>query len=166
MMSLLTMAALGQAGVLKTYTSCCPPPFTKGGDIKTHSSVRLSVCHKNFNLAQIFWIINDRALIFGMHEPCDKSFALVLCGELYLDLLLNSRSNLLPGGGPQFFEFACYNTFVLFVVKIFYEAMRNFGTSLYFSVCFYHCQCDCLVITLFCHSYLRQRSEQLTSVIF
>ena len=38
-----------------------------GGDIKTPSFV----CHKNFNLAHIFWSINDRALIFGMHDPCD-----------------------------------------------------------------------------------------------
>ena len=37
-------------------------------------SVRPSVCHKNFNLAHIFWSIKDRALIFGMHDPCDKPF--------------------------------------------------------------------------------------------
>ena len=41
-----------------------------------------------------------------MHDPCDKSFLLVPCGAL--DLLPTSRSNLLPGGGPQFFEFACF----------------------------------------------------------
>ena len=34
-------------------------------------SVPLSVCHKNFNIAHIFWSINDRALIFGKHDPCD-----------------------------------------------------------------------------------------------
>ena len=84
----------------------CPPPFTKVGDIKTHSSVCLSVCHKDFNLAHIFWSINDRALIFGMHDPCDMSFQLVPCGDL--DLLPTSRSNLLLGGGPQFFELSCF----------------------------------------------------------
>ena len=65
-----------------------------------------SVCHKNFNLAHIFRSIDDRAVIFGMHDPCDKSFLLVPCGDLDLDLLPTSRSNLLPSGGPQFFEFA------------------------------------------------------------
>ena len=64
--------------------SYCPPPFVKAGDIKTHSSVCLSVRHKNFNLAHIFWSINDRALIFGMHHPCDKPFLLVPFGDLYL----------------------------------------------------------------------------------
>ena len=32
-----------------------------------------------------------------MHDPCDKSFLLVPCGDLDLDLLPTSRSNLLPG---------------------------------------------------------------------
>ena len=36
-----------------------------------HLSVCLSVCRKNLNLAHIFWSINDRALIFGMHDHCD-----------------------------------------------------------------------------------------------
>ena len=77
----------------------CPPPFAKAGDIKTHSSVCQSVCHKNFNLAHIFWSINDRALIFGMHDPCDKPCLLIPCCDLDLDLWPTSRSNLLPGGG-------------------------------------------------------------------
>ena len=34
-------------------------------------SICLSVCHKNFNLTHIFSSINDRALIFGMHDPCE-----------------------------------------------------------------------------------------------
>ena len=93
----------------------CPPPFAKAGDIKTHSSVRpsvhLSVCHKNLNLAHIFWNINDRALIFGMHDLCDKSFLLVPCGDL--DLWPTTRSNLLPDWGPQFFEFACIICFAI-----------------------------------------------------
>ena len=38
--------------------------------------VHLLVCHRNFNLAHICWSINDRALIFGMHDPCDKPFQL------------------------------------------------------------------------------------------
>ena len=75
-------------------------------------SVRPSVCHKNFNLAHIFWSINDRALIFGMYDPCDKPFLLIPCSDL--DLWPTLRSNLLPGGGQQFFEFACkYSTYVI-----------------------------------------------------
>ena len=70
-------------------------------------SVRPSVCHKNFNLSHNFWSINDRALIFGMHDHCDIPFLLVQCDDLDLDLWPVSRSNLLPSGGPQFFEFAC-----------------------------------------------------------
>ena len=93
----------------------CPPPFAKAGDIKSHSSVRPSVrpsvCHINFNLAHIFWGINDRTLIFGMHDPCDKPFLLVPWGDL--ELWPRSRSNLLPGGGPQFFEFACFPDFTM-----------------------------------------------------
>ena len=93
----------------------CPPPFAKAGDIQTHSSVCLSLCpsvclsacHKNFNLAHTFWSINDRALIFGMLDPCVKPFQLTTCGDLDLDLWPTSRSKLLPGGEPQFFEYAC-----------------------------------------------------------
>ena len=93
------------------------PPFVKAGDILTHSSVRLSVSpsvrlSQNFYLTDIFLSINDRALIFGMHDPCDKSSLLVPCGDLDLDFLPTSRSNLLPGGGPQFFEFACYTIYL------------------------------------------------------
>ena len=92
----------------------CPPPFAKAGGIKSQSSVRPSLrpsvplsVTKNFNLAHIFWSINDRALIFGMHIPCDWPFQLTPCSDLDLDLWHISRSNLLPGGGPQFSEFAC-----------------------------------------------------------
>ena len=59
-------------------------------------SVCLSIGYKNFNLAHIFWSINDRALIFGMHDPYYKPFVLVPCGEF--DLWPTSRSNLLLGG--------------------------------------------------------------------
>ena len=68
------------------------------------TSVRPSVCHKNFNLAHIFWSIKDRALIFGMHDPCDKPFQVMPSRDL--DLEPSSRSKLLPSGGPQFSEFA------------------------------------------------------------
>ena len=44
-----------------------------------HLSVRQSVRHKNFNLVHIFWSINDRALIFGMHDPCAKPFQFAAC---------------------------------------------------------------------------------------
>ena len=46
---------------------------------------------------------NDNKI--GMHDPCDKPFLFVPWGDL--DLWPTSRSNLLLGGGPQFFEFAC-----------------------------------------------------------
>ena len=45
-----------------------------------------------------------------MHDRCDKPFLLVLCDHLDLDFWPISKSNLLPGGQPQFFEFACYVT--------------------------------------------------------
>ena len=32
------------------------------------------VCHKNFNLAHIFWRIKDMTLMFGMNGPWKKSF--------------------------------------------------------------------------------------------
>ena len=71
----------------------CTPPFAKAGDIKTHSSIHLSVPlfvrHKNCNLAHMLWSINDRALIFDMHDPYDKPFHLAPCCDLdlHLDLL-------------------------------------------------------------------------------
>ena len=44
---------------------------------------RLSVCpsvrHNNFNLAHIFWSINDTVMLFGMHDPCYKPFHLTQC---------------------------------------------------------------------------------------
>ena len=93
-----------QSDMLKSLLS--PHLLWKRGTLKLiRPSVSLSICHKNFNLAQIFWSINDRALIFGMHDPCDKPFLLIPCGDL--DLWPITMSNLLPGGGPQFFEFAC-----------------------------------------------------------
>ena len=42
---------------------------------------------KNFNLANVFWSINDRALIFDIHDPCDKPFQLAPCRDLDIDLL-------------------------------------------------------------------------------
>ena len=92
------------------------PAFRESGG-HSNSFVRPSVSpsfrlSQNFNLTDIFWSINDRALIFGMHDPCDKSSLLVPCGDLDLDFLPTSRSNLLPGGGPQFFEFACYTIYL------------------------------------------------------
>ena len=85
-----------------------PRALAKAGDIKTHSSVRPSFCHKNFNLADIFKSINGRALILTMHDPCDKPFQLAPCCDLNLDLWPFSRSNFLPRGGPKFSEFACF----------------------------------------------------------
>ena len=93
-------------------------------DIKTHSSVPLSVCHKNFNLAHIFWSINDRALIFGMHDPCVKPFQLTPCQDL--DLWPTSRSKLLPGGGPQFSEFA-YSISKYYLYDKFQKKRKNYN---------------------------------------
>ena len=108
----------------------CPPPFAKAGDIKTHSSICLSVspsvCHKNFNMAHIFWSINDRALIFGMHDPCDKPFLLIPCDDL--DLWPTSRSNLLPGGGPQFFKFYGLYCQLSHLCIIFVSPAKHSGT--------------------------------------
>ena len=86
---------------IKTHSSDCPSVCPS---VCHKNNNLLSVCHKNLSLAHIFWRINDRALIFGMHDPYDKSFLLVP----FSDLLPTSRSNLLPGGGPQFFEFAVH----------------------------------------------------------
>ena len=74
-------------------------------------SVCLSVCHKIFNLGHNFCTITDRALILGMCVPCDKTFPEVPCRDLDGDLWPTSRSNLLPSGGPQFSEFACFLPF-------------------------------------------------------
>ena len=73
--------------------SFCPQLFVKAGDIKTHSSVCPSIFHKNFNLAHIFWSIYDRTFIFGVHDPCDKPFLLVPCGDVEFDLCPMLRSS-------------------------------------------------------------------------
>ena len=79
------------------YCLIVPCLSQKRGNIKTHSSVCLSVRHKNFNLTHILWSINVRALIFGMHDFYDKPLKLTPCCDL--DLGPTSRSKLLPGGG-------------------------------------------------------------------
>ena len=70
-----------------------PPLQTKfgggGGNIgitlsvhKSNGTLKLvppSVCHKSYNLGYIFSSINDRAFIFGMHDPCDKTFPTAPC---------------------------------------------------------------------------------------
>ena len=62
------------------------PRFNKSGNIRTNSSLRLSVCpsvcHNNFNLAHIFCSIR----LFCIHDPGDKSFHLALCSDLDPDL--------------------------------------------------------------------------------
>ena len=76
-----------------TLALLCPLPFMKAGDIKSHLSVRPSVHQKNLNLAHIFWSINDRALISGMHYPCEKPFHLAPCYDLDLNFdLLQGQS--------------------------------------------------------------------------
>ena len=89
-----------------------PPLSRKRGDIKSHlslcPSVCPSVCHKNFNLGNNFCTITYGALIFSLCVLCDKAFLMVPFCDLDSDLWPTSRSNLLPSGGPQFSEFACY----------------------------------------------------------
>ena len=53
----------------------CPRDRRSGG-ILFLSCVILSLCHSlwNFNLANNFWTLNARALIFHMSIPCDKTF--------------------------------------------------------------------------------------------
>ena len=53
--------------------SYCPLCFWKEREIQTQSSV----CHKNSNLTNIFWSINYRDLIFGMHDSLGQS--LLIC---------------------------------------------------------------------------------------
>ena len=109
-----------------TKAACCPRLSRKLGTLKLiRPSIRLSVCHKNLNLSHIFWSINDRALIFGLHDPCDKSFLLVPCGDRDLGLRPTSRSNLLPGGRPQFFEFLATKICFLFQLhQLLYNVIR------------------------------------------
>ena len=70
--------------------SNCPPLSRKRGDIKSHSSVRPSLClsvrHKNFNLGHNFCTITGRALILDMCILCDKTFPMVPCCDLDGDL--------------------------------------------------------------------------------
>ena len=50
-------------------------------------SVHQSVCpSQKVNLAHIFWSINDRALIFGMHDPYDKPIHFAPCRDLDIHL--------------------------------------------------------------------------------
>ena len=81
----------------------CSPPFVKAGDIKTHSSICPLVCSSvtiNFNLAHIFWSINDRALIFGMWQAFSIGTMRWPWPLIYLEVKVGRWE-------PQFFEFAC-----------------------------------------------------------
>ena len=40
-------------------------------------SVFLFVCKKNFNMNHNFWIVSDRAFIYHMYIPCEKTFSMV-----------------------------------------------------------------------------------------
>ena len=53
-----------------------PPRSKIGGHIVFVLPVILSFCPPlwNFNLANNFWTVSARALIFHMHIPCDKTF--------------------------------------------------------------------------------------------
>ena len=116
------------------------PAFREsGGTLKlirpsVSPSVCQSLCHKNFNLAHIFWSINDRALIFGMHDPCDKPFLLILCGDLDLDLWPTSRSNLFPGGGTTILRICLFSLIITgnrknIIVEYLFSLLLWFTTS-------------------------------------
>ena len=49
--------------------------------VSIQPTVPPSVCHRNFNLAHIFWSINEWGLIFSMCYPCDKPFQLATCHD-------------------------------------------------------------------------------------
>ena len=50
------------------------PASRKWEYIKSHSSVRPSVCHKNFHLIHIFFNIRGRVFIFLIYIHCDVAF--------------------------------------------------------------------------------------------
>ena len=76
--NLLSLAS----NVLQLTTHFVPAFFCKStGKLKL---IYPSVCHKKINLSNIFWIINDRALISGMYDPCDKLSQFVPCFDLDL----------------------------------------------------------------------------------
>ena len=68
----------------RTLRFFVPHLSRKPGTLKL---ICLSVCHKNFNQPHIFWSIKDRALIFCMHNACNKPFLLAPCRDLAFDLL-------------------------------------------------------------------------------
>ena len=74
------------------------PLLRKHGYIKSHSSVCPYVCP------------SDIAFILGMCVLCGKTFLMVPCHDLVSALWPTSRSNLLPIGGPQFSEYACFHS--------------------------------------------------------
>ena len=91
-----------------TGAYCCPPPCTKAGDVKTHSSICLSVTKTLTRLISSevieHWYF---ACMIDVLYPCDKSFQLAPCRDL--DLSSTSRSIVTRGGGvPQFSKFAWY----------------------------------------------------------
>ena len=106
---LLTLKSVSFTVTVLLKIAFCPPLLRKRGDIKSHSSVCQSVCHKNFNLGNNFCTITGRALIFGMCVLCNKTFPMVPCRDLDGDLWPTLRSNLLQSRGPQFSEFACWD---------------------------------------------------------
>ena len=70
-------------------------------------SVRPSVCHKNSNLAHIFWSVKDITLMFGMSYPWKKSFQLAPWRDFNFDLNFFQGNLFCPPGGQQLSEFAC-----------------------------------------------------------
>ena len=75
--------------------------------------------------------MKDRALIFGMHDPCDKPFQVTPSRDLDLELWPSSRSKLLPSGGPQFSEFACFYRFLCSKMRYLHLFFNNFHVYKY-----------------------------------
>ena len=93
----------------------CPPLSRKRGDIKSHSSVPLSVCHKKtlaitFALLQVqLWYL---PCVFVVTRPFRWYHVMTLTvtfnllqGKICCRAGDHNSLNLLPSGGPQFSEF-------------------------------------------------------------
>ena len=109
-----------------------PRASRKRGTLKLiHLSVRLS---QTFNLGHN--VCSGRAFIFGMHDPCEKTFPMAPCHDL--DVWPTSRTIIcmLPRRRPQSSEFACFT-----------PPSPNFG-DISVSPCLSVCSSPCLSVNI------------------
>ena len=111
----------------------CPPPFTKAGGIKTHSSVGPSLCpsvRPSVTKTLTLLISSEVLMIEHWYFSCmilvTSPFNWHHDATLTLTFLPTSRSKLLPGGGPQFSEFACIIIYVFIYNSLFYLFIGRF----------------------------------------